>query len=61
MDRMYLKTTIENLQTERNGHDKKYADNPAHKNCLPNFDAAINKLQQELVKLEEQEQSAKAS
>jgi hypothetical protein len=59
MDRMYLKQTIENLQEERGVHDKKFADNPAHKNCLPNFDAAIEKLNQELVKLDEQEQLQK--
>jgi len=49
---MYLKSTIENLDHERSIHDKKFAANAAHKNCLPNFDSAIEKLKKELVKLE---------
>ena len=52
MDRMYLKSTIENLENERSIHDNKFAANAAHKNCLPNFDSAIEKLKKELVKLE---------
>ena len=53
IDRMYIKSTIENLESEKSVHDKKYADNPAHKNCLPNFDRAIDQLKQELAKLDE--------
>lgn len=53
IDRMYIKNTIENLEAERAVHDEKYANNPAHKNCLPNFDLAIAKLKGELAKLEE--------
>ena len=55
MDRMYLKNTIEHLERERSAHDEKYAANPAHKNCLPNFDAAIDKLKKELAKLESEQ------
>jgi len=59
MDRMYVKQTIEHLESERSIHDKKYADNPAHKNCLPNFDMAIDRLKKELDKIElEQPKSA---
>jgi hypothetical protein len=58
MDRMYLKQTIENLENERAGHDEKYAANPAHSNCLPNFDQAIDRLKKELAKLEEEQGAA---
>jgi hypothetical protein len=51
---MYLRGTIELLEAERSVHDVKYADNQAHKNCLPNFDRAIEKLKAELAKLDEQ-------
>ncbi len=52
MDRMYFITAIENLERERAAHATKFADNPAHENCLPNFDQAIAKLRAELEKLE---------
>ena len=52
MDRMYLKNTMEQLERERSVHDKKFADNPAHTKCLPNFDSAIEKLKKELDKLD---------
>ncbi len=52
MDRMYLKTTIESLEREMSLHPLKFATNPAHQNCLPNFEQAINKLKLELAKLE---------
>lgn len=52
MDRIYLKTTIEHLEHERAIHDEKYSGNPVHANCLPNFDAAIEKLKRELAKLD---------
>ena len=55
MDRMYLKNTIEHLERERAAHDQKYAENPAHTKCLPNFDAAIDKLKKELAKLESEQ------
>jgi len=60
MDRMYLKQTIEHLERERAAHGTKYAENPVHSNCLPNFDLAIDRLKKELAKLEE-EQGAPAS
>ncbi|HEY9774208.1 MAG TPA: hypothetical protein V6C81_10415 [Planktothrix sp.] len=53
IDRMYVKTTIEHLEAEKAVHDTKFSDNPAHKNCLPNFELAIERLKQELAKLEE--------
>jgi hypothetical protein len=52
MDRMYFITAIDNLERERAIHFTKFADNPAHENCLPNFDQAIAKLRLELEKLE---------
>jgi hypothetical protein len=52
MDRMYFIMAIENLERERAVHGTKFADNPAHENCLPNFDQAIVKLRAELEKLE---------
>ncbi len=52
MDRMYLLTTMENLEKEKSVHATKFADNAAHENCLPNFEQAIAKLALELEKLE---------
>ena len=52
MDRMYLITTIENLEREKSLHAAKFADNPAHQNCLPNFEQAIAKLSAEIEKLD---------
>jgi hypothetical protein len=52
MDRMYFITAIENLERERAVHDTKFAHNPAHEQCLPNFDQAIAKLRAELDKVE---------
>ena len=52
MDRMYLMTTMQNLEHEKSAHATKFADNPAHANCLPNFELAIAKLAAELEKLE---------
>jgi hypothetical protein len=52
---MYLKQTIEHLESERSVHDTKYADNPAHANCMPNFDMAIDRLKKELAKLEDEQ------
>jgi hypothetical protein len=52
MDRMYFINAIENLERERAVHSTKFADNPVHNNCLPNFDQAIAKLRAELEKLE---------
>jgi len=52
MDREYINRTIDNLQREREVHDKKFAGNPVHQNCLPRFDQAIANLRKELEKLE---------
>jgi hypothetical protein len=52
MDRMYLITTMQNLEREKSVHATKFADNAAHANCLPNFELAIAKLAAELEKLE---------
>lgn len=54
MDRMYLKNTLEQLQREKDAHDTKFADNPVHAKCMPNFDTAIEKLQKELDKCNEE-------
>jgi hypothetical protein len=52
VDRMYLLTTMENLEKEKNLHAEKFGGNPIHANCLPNFEQAIAKLGAELEKLE---------
>ncbi len=52
MDRMYLTTSIENLEREKAAHATKFGDNAAHANCMPNFEQAIAKLAAELEKLE---------
>jgi hypothetical protein len=52
---MYLKTTIENLEREMSLHPVKFANNPCHQNCQPNFEQAIAKLKLELAKLEPEE------
>ena len=52
MDRMYLLTTMENLEREKSVHAEKFGNNSAHANCIPNFEQAIEKLAAELEKLE---------
>jgi hypothetical protein len=52
MDRAFLKMTIENLERELSVHAQKFGNNPAHANCVPNFEQAIARLQAELQKLE---------
>jgi len=52
MDREYINRTIDNLQREREAHDKKFSGNPVHQSCLPRFDQAIANLRKELEKLE---------
>jgi hypothetical protein len=54
---MYLKNAIEQLEREKSVHAEKFADNPVHANCLPNFEQAIGKLKQELEKLGEEQKS----
>ena len=54
MDRMYLKNTLEQLQREKDAHATKFGDNPVHSKCLPNFQTAIEKLQKELEKFNEE-------
>lgn len=54
MDRMYLRNTLEQLQREKDAHGAKFGDNPVHAKCLPNFDTAIEKLQKELDKFNEE-------
>jgi hypothetical protein len=56
MDRLYLQNVIDKIESEREIHDRKFADNAAHKNCLPRFDQTLAKLREELSKLDEQEQ-----
>ncbi|CAN5215974.1 hypothetical protein BH10CYA1_BH10CYA1_44020 [soil metagenome] len=54
MDRMYLKNTLEQLKREKDAHGTKFGDNSIHAKCLPNFDTAIEKLQKELDKFNEE-------
>lgn len=51
-DKMYLKATLERIEAVKAVHDQKFSDNPVHKNCLPNFDRAIDNLKKEILKLE---------
>ena len=53
MDRYYLNDAIRRIEQERAVHDEKFAGNSHHANCLPRFDNVIEKLRQELAKLEE--------
>lgn len=53
MDRMYLKTILDQLEREKVNHPHKFGDNPVHAKCLPNFNQAIDKLRKELEKLGE--------
>jgi len=56
MDRLYLQNAIDKIWRERDIHDRKFADNPAHNNCLPRFEQTLAKLREELNKLDEQEE-----
>jgi len=52
VDRYYLLGVIERIENERSIHDKKFAGNAAHKDCLPRFDKTIAMLREELKKLD---------
>jgi hypothetical protein len=56
VDRIYLQSVIDKIEHERKIHDRKFADNPAHKTCLPRFDDTLTKLREELRKLGEEEE-----
>jgi hypothetical protein len=56
VDRIYLQSVIDKIEHERKVHDRKFADNAAHKNCLPRFDDTLTKLREELTKLGEVEE-----
>jgi hypothetical protein len=51
-DKTYLKNTLENLRMQKSLHDDNFLSNPAHENCLPRYDRAIENLEKELEKLE---------
>jgi len=53
MDRIYLKNVLELLEREKMLHDEKFSGLEVHANCLPNFDRAIKKIEEELNKLDE--------
>ena len=48
---MHIKGLIRNLEAERSLHDKKFADDPLHKDCLKRFDHVLVQLTEELAKL----------
>jgi hypothetical protein len=52
MDKYHLLALIEKLKTEINVHDQKFAQNSAHKDCLPRMQKTLTSLQDELVKVE---------
>lgn len=51
IDKEYLIRTIDLLLREKSEHDKKFAGNPHHKDCLPRFDKVIDQLTLELDKV----------
>jgi hypothetical protein len=53
---MYLQNIIDKITRERDIHDRKFADNAVHNNCLPRFEQTLAKLREELNKLDEQEE-----
>ena len=53
VDREYLIRIIDHIERERSEHDRKFAGNPKHANCLPRFDTTIAKLKEELQKVEQ--------
>jgi hypothetical protein len=54
MDRMMLKAAIQKIEQEREIHDKKFAGNDVHKDCLPRFDKVLTNLKSDLQKEEAQ-------
>jgi hypothetical protein len=50
IDKLYLQNLIEKIEHEMKIHDQKFADNPAHKDCLPRFEMTLAKLQAEITK-----------
>ncbi len=46
-DESYIKKTIEQLKREKAQHQEKFAGNQAHVGCAPNFDRAIEGLEDE--------------
>lgn len=56
MDKMYWLNVIRQIEQERERHDTKFADNPAHANCLPRFDDVLLRLRKELNEAEKREE-----
>lgn len=52
MDKYYLLNVIDRLKSEIKVHDKKFANNPVHKDCMPRLEKTLSSLQEELSKLE---------
>jgi len=50
VDKMYIQGVIERIESERLVHRTKFADNPAHRDCLPRFEKTIEMLKAELAK-----------
>ncbi len=53
MDKYYINEVIRRIEQEKSVHDDKFVGNPLHKDCLPRFDDVLDKLNQELARLEE--------
>jgi len=53
VDKEYLERTIALLRQERARHPIKFAGHAVHEGCLPRFDEAIRRLEEELRKLAE--------
>jgi hypothetical protein len=52
---MYIQSVIERIEAEKAVHERKFKNNPVHKNCLPRFDQTLAKLRAELAKLGDRE------
>ncbi|HEY9783867.1 MAG TPA: hypothetical protein V6D17_00605 [Candidatus Obscuribacterales bacterium] len=48
MNRADLKNLIENLESQKKGHDQKFARDPDHAHCVSRFEAIIARLRKEL-------------
>lgn len=55
MDKMMLKAAIQKIEEEKQVHDKKFAGQEVHKECLPRFDKVLSNLKSDLEKIEQSE------
>lgn len=53
MDRFYLSDVIRRIEQEKAVHDEKFSNSAVHADCLPRFEMVLEKLRQELEKLDD--------